>query len=99
MPSTTRLAYASAYVRYEGFRSGNGAAGNWPGSYGLSSGAPQLLTPPGPGQAGKAGARIACLTCPPYNRTGSNLGAPGSAALMALWGRPSRPREHLMAYP
>ena len=48
-----RSAYASAYVRYEGFRTAAGTAGAWPASYGLSSAAPRLLPPPGPGQAGK----------------------------------------------
>jgi hypothetical protein len=48
-----RSSYASAYVRYEGFRTGSGTAGTWPASYGLSSTEPRLLTPPGPSQAGK----------------------------------------------
>jgi extracellular solute-binding protein len=48
-----RSSYASAYVRYEGFRTGAGTAGTWPAWYGLSSAEPQLLTPPGPGQAAK----------------------------------------------
>ena len=48
-----RSSYASAYLRFEGFRTGSGVAGAWPASYGLSSTAPLLLTPPGPSQAGK----------------------------------------------
>lgn len=48
-----RSGYASAYVRYEGFRTGTGAAGAWPASYGLTSAMPQLLAPPGPTQAAK----------------------------------------------
>jgi len=41
-------------VRYEGFRTGAGAAGTWPSSSGLTSAMPHLLASPGPGQAGKA---------------------------------------------
>jgi hypothetical protein len=48
-----RSGYASAYVRYEGFRASTGAAGTWPSSYGLTSAMPRLLTDPGPSQAGK----------------------------------------------
>jgi hypothetical protein len=48
-----RSGYASAYVRYEGFRTGTGAAGTWPSSYGLTSAMPRLLTDPGPSQADK----------------------------------------------
>jgi hypothetical protein len=51
--SALRSSYASAYVRYEGFRTPGGTAGGWPASYGLSGSAPLQLTPPGPGQAGK----------------------------------------------
>jgi hypothetical protein len=51
--SALRSSYASAYVRYEGFRTPGGTAGGWPASYGLSSSAPLQLMPPGPGQAGK----------------------------------------------
>jgi hypothetical protein len=43
-------AYATAYVHYEGFRSGAGAASAWPGWYGLSSAEPHLLAQPGPGR-------------------------------------------------
>jgi len=49
-----RSRYASAYVRYEGFRTGAGAAGTWPSSSGLTSAMPHLLASPGPGQADKA---------------------------------------------
>ena len=48
-----RSEYASAYARYQGFRTGTGAAGTWPKSYGLASAMPQLLAPPGPTQADK----------------------------------------------
>jgi len=48
-----RSPYASAYVRYEGFRTSTGAADAWPGFYGLTSTMPRLLTDPGPSQAGK----------------------------------------------
>jgi len=48
-----RSSYADAYVRYEGFRTPAGSASAWPAAYGLSSAGPHLLTPPGPGQAGK----------------------------------------------
>jgi hypothetical protein len=51
--SVLRSSYANAYVRYEGFRTGSGAASAWPASYGLQSAEPHLLTPPGPIQAGK----------------------------------------------
>jgi len=49
-----RSGYASAYVRYEGFRTSTGAAGTWPSFYGLTSAMPHLLADPGTGQAGKA---------------------------------------------
>jgi hypothetical protein len=49
-----RSDYASAYVRYEGFRTGAGAAGTWPSSSGLTSAMPHLLASPGPSQADKA---------------------------------------------
>jgi hypothetical protein len=49
-----RSGYASAYVRYEGFRTGTGAAGTWPSASGLTSAMPHLLADPGPSQAGKA---------------------------------------------
>jgi hypothetical protein len=48
-----RSDYASAYVRYAGFRTSTGAAATWPSSYGLTSAMPRLLTDPGPSQAGK----------------------------------------------
>ncbi len=48
-----RSGYASAYVRYEGFRTSTGAAGAWPSSYGLTSAMPHLLPDPGAGQADK----------------------------------------------
>lgn len=48
--SVLTSAYAVAYVRYEGFRTGNGAAGAWPRWYGLSSAEPRLLPQPGPGR-------------------------------------------------
>ena len=51
--SVLRSSYANAYVRYEGFRTGTGAASAWPASYGLSSAEPHLLRPPGLAQAGK----------------------------------------------
>lgn len=51
--SVLRSSYANAYVRYEGFRTGSGAASAWPASYGLQSAEPRLLRPPGPIQAGK----------------------------------------------
>jgi hypothetical protein len=46
--------YATAYVRYEGFRTGAGQAGNWPSGVGLDQQGPQLLPMPGPGRAGAA---------------------------------------------
>jgi hypothetical protein len=46
-----RSAYAASYVRYAGFRSGNGAAGRWPASFGLTRSGPHLLRPPTPPQA------------------------------------------------
>jgi len=46
-----RSAYAAAYVRYEGFRSGTGAAPAWPAWSGLASSEPRLLPQPGPGRA------------------------------------------------
>jgi hypothetical protein len=48
---TLHSGYASAYVRYEGFRTSAGTAGTWPSSYGLTSTMPRLLTAPGPSQA------------------------------------------------
>jgi hypothetical protein len=46
-----RSAYATAYVRYEGFRTAAGTAPAWPGWYGLTSAAPHLLPQPGPARA------------------------------------------------
>jgi hypothetical protein len=46
--------YATAYVRYEGFRTGNGQAGNWPAGVGLDPQGPQLLPMPGPAKAPNA---------------------------------------------
>lgn len=46
--------YAASYVRYLGFRSGNGTAGDWPGWYGLIRSAPRMLPPTTPGQASAA---------------------------------------------
>jgi len=47
-----RSAYAASYVRYEGFRSGNGVAGDWPAMFGLTRSDPHLLPPPSPAQTG-----------------------------------------------
>ena len=41
-----RSSYATSYVRYAGFRSGGGVAGNWPASFGLTTSSPQVLPPP-----------------------------------------------------
>lgn len=49
-----RSAYAASYVRYAGFRAGDGAAGPWPAWYGLASNGPRLLGQPTPAQAGTA---------------------------------------------
>jgi hypothetical protein len=43
--------YAASYVRYEGFRSANGAASGWVSRYGLTTGQPNLAEPAPPGQA------------------------------------------------
>lgn len=51
--SVLRSSYASAYVRYQGFRTSTGMASTWPASYGLANAEPPLLRPPGPTQAGK----------------------------------------------
>ena len=49
-----RSAYATSYVRYAGFRTSAGQAGNWPGWYGLASTQPRLLPPVTASQAGAA---------------------------------------------
>jgi hypothetical protein len=49
-----RSAYAASYARYEGFRSGSGAAGDWPALLGLTRDGPHLLPPPSPAQTGAA---------------------------------------------
>jgi Ca-activated chloride channel homolog len=46
-----RSRYATSYVRYAGFRSGDGMAGDWPASSGLSRDRPRLLRQPTPAQA------------------------------------------------
>jgi hypothetical protein len=51
--SVLRSSYASALVRYDGFRTGTGAASAWPASYGLANAEPPLLRAPGPTQASK----------------------------------------------
>jgi hypothetical protein len=48
-----RSSYASALVRYYGFRTGTGSANAWPASYGLANAEPPLLKAPGPTQASK----------------------------------------------
>jgi hypothetical protein len=49
-----RSAYAASYVRYAGFRSGDGRAGDWPARFGLTTSGPRLLPPPTPAQAAAA---------------------------------------------
>jgi hypothetical protein len=49
-----RSAYAASYVRYAGFRSGDGQAGDWPAWFGLTRSGPRLLPPPTPAQAAAA---------------------------------------------
>ena len=46
-----RSAYAASYVRYAGFRSGDGRGGHWPAWFGLTGSGPRLLPPPTPAQA------------------------------------------------
>jgi hypothetical protein len=46
-----RSTYATSYVRYVGFRSGDGVAGNWPALSGLARSDPHLLPQPTPAQA------------------------------------------------
>jgi Bacterial extracellular solute-binding protein len=49
--SALRSSYAKSYVRYEGFRSADGAASGWVGRYGLMTSQPELAAAPPPGQA------------------------------------------------
>jgi hypothetical protein len=49
-----RSSYAASYARYEGFRSADGVAGDWPAVSGLARSGPRLLPPPSPAQAGTA---------------------------------------------
>ena len=49
-----RSAYAASYVRYAGFRSADGRAGDWPARFGLARSGPRLLPPPAPAQAAAA---------------------------------------------
>jgi Bacterial extracellular solute-binding protein len=49
-----RSAYAASYARYEGFRSGNGVAGDWPAMFGLTRSGPHVLAAPSPAQAATA---------------------------------------------
>jgi hypothetical protein len=49
-----RSAYAASYVRYAGFRSGDGRAGGWPAWFGLTRTGPRLLPSPTPAQAAAA---------------------------------------------
>ena len=46
-----RSTYAQSYVRYEGFRSANGAASGWVSRYGLTTSQPNLARPAPSGQA------------------------------------------------
>jgi hypothetical protein len=41
-----RSSYATSYVRYAGFRSAGGVAGDWPASFGLTRSGPPVLPPP-----------------------------------------------------
>jgi hypothetical protein len=47
-----RSAYAASYARYEGFRSADGVAGDWPAVSGLARSGPHLLALPSQAQAG-----------------------------------------------
>jgi hypothetical protein len=91
-----RSGYASAYVRYEGFRTGTGAAGTWPSSSGLTSAMPHLLADPGPGQAGKVlhawqalglGSRFLAIN--DVSAAMATLVAPGGPTLEQVLGRAS----------
>jgi hypothetical protein len=88
-----RSAYASAYVRYEGFRTPTGAAGAWPGYSGLASAEPRSLPAPGAGQAGQAlrawhvlglGSRI--LVVQDVSESMAARAAPGGATLEQAFG-------------
>jgi len=46
-----RSSYASSYVQYLGFRTGDGTAPGWIGQYGLDTGQPKLTAAPAVGQA------------------------------------------------
>ncbi len=49
-----RSDYATALVRFEGFRTSTGRAGHWPAGYGLKRHEPKLLPEPGPGKPAAA---------------------------------------------
>jgi hypothetical protein len=49
-----RSTYAASYVRYAGFRSSDGLAGDWPAWFGLTRSGPQVLPQPTPAQAAAA---------------------------------------------
>ena len=83
-----RSSYANAYVRYEGFRTGTGAASAWPASYGLTSAEPHLLRPPGP-DPGLA------RNCTPGTCWASGRGSWPSTTSPPRW----PPRSHPVARP
>jgi hypothetical protein len=88
-----RSAYAASYVRYAGFRSGDGQAGDWPAWFGLTRSVPRLLPPPTPAQAAAAIRTWQRLSLGSRDLTLIDI----SSAMAAPATRGGPPLEHVLA--
>ena len=88
-----RSAYAASYVRYAGFRSGNGVAGSWPASFGLTRSGPHLLRPLTPPQA-----ETALRTWQQLSLGSRDLALIDISSAMAIRARPGGPDLEWVLY-
>jgi hypothetical protein len=88
-----RSAYAASYVRYAGFRSGDGVAGSWPASFGLTRSGPHLLRPPTPPRA-----ETALRTWQRLSLGSRDLALIDISAAMAIRARPGGPDLQQVLY-
>jgi Ca-activated chloride channel homolog len=88
-----RSAYAASYVRYAGFRSGDGVAGSWPASFGLTRSGPHLLRPLTPPQA-----ETALRTWQQLSLGSRDLALIDISSAMAIRARPGGPGLQRVLY-
>jgi Bacterial extracellular solute-binding protein len=88
-----RSAYAASYVRYAGFRSGDGVAGSWPASFGLTRSGLHLLRPLTPPQA-----ETALRTWQQLSLGSRDLALIDISSAMAIRARPARPDLQRVLY-